>query len=98
MADPYGLRPMWLRRLLLRLALGRQRYIYMTNSVLSDPRTPRARSVDVVVRRDGVERRIEADWIKFIARLLEPTVPAKKWEEPNPDEVIMSLNSDLSRE
>lgn len=60
----------FIRRLLLRLALGNRTYRYMTRSVLQDPRTYRARSVDIVVRKDAFERRIEADWVRDIARLV----------------------------
>ena len=60
-----------LRRALLRLALGGRTYDYMRRSLGQDPRTKRARSVDIVVRKDGVERRIEADWAKDIARIVE---------------------------
>jgi len=41
----------------------------MVNSIQHDKRTPGAKLVDIVVRQDGVERRIEADWVKHIARI-----------------------------
>lgn len=59
----------WMRRALLWLALGRRTYGYMRRSVLNDPRTPRARMVDIVVRQDGREVRTEADWVKKLARI-----------------------------
>lgn len=59
-----------LRRLLLRLALGDSTYQYMVRVLNTDPRTPVAKDVDIVVRKDGVERRIEADWLKRIAKLV----------------------------
>lgn len=72
----------WLRRLLLRLALGGRRYEYMVRTVLQDPRTPSARMVDIVVRKDGGERRIEADWVKWIAKLVGPRRKPVKAEWP----------------
>lgn len=62
---------MWWRRLLLRLALGSHTYDYMRQSLRSDPRTRTARLVDIVVRKDAVERRVEADWCKTIARIID---------------------------
>lgn len=53
---------------LLRIALGRRTFEYMLRSIKADARTPRARMVDIVIRQDGVEKRIEADWVKKIAR------------------------------
>ena len=60
------------RRLLLMLALGRRTYDYMVRSLSNDPRTRRARLVDIVVRKDAVERRTEADWCRTIARIVLP--------------------------
>lgn len=54
---------------LLRLALGRSTFNYMLRSIKADIRTPGARQVDIVIRQDAVERRIEADWVKYIARM-----------------------------
>jgi hypothetical protein len=59
------------RRFFLRLALGRRTYQYMVRSITQDPRTRRARQVDIVVRKDGLERRIEADWVKSLARIVQ---------------------------
>lgn len=61
-----------IRRFLLRLALGKSTYEYMCESVLHDPRTRRARSVDIITRKDGREVRVEADWVKTIARIVQP--------------------------
>lgn len=66
-----------LKRLLLRLALGHRTYSYMMRSIHWDPRIRYAKSVDLVVRKDAVERRIEADWIRTIARITKP-FPLKK--------------------
>lgn len=60
-----------LRRLLLRIALGDRCYQYMVRTLCADPRLVSAREADVVVRKDGVERRIEADWLKPLARLVK---------------------------
>ncbi len=64
-----------LRILLLRLALGERTFNYMVRSVQHDKRTPGARLVDIVVRQDGVEKRIEADWVKKIARIVKQVEP-----------------------
>ena len=66
---------------LLRLALGSDTFDYMLRSIKADPRTPGARMVDIVVRQDGKERRIEADWVKEIGRMayhLEPPQLGRK--------------------
>lgn len=57
------------RTWLLKIALGKRTFNYMIRSLRYDKRTPRARLVDIVVRQDGREQRIEADWIKNIARI-----------------------------
>src|SRR5687767_14924300 len=54
---------------LLRLALGRRTFDYMLASIKADPRTPGAKLVDIVIRQDAVEKRIEADWVKRIAQM-----------------------------
>jgi hypothetical protein len=59
----------WIKAKLLRLAMGRRTFDYMLKSINHDPRTRGARMVDIVVRRDAVERRVEADWVKKICRL-----------------------------
>jgi len=59
-----------IRKLLLRLALGKRTYLYMCRSVQHDPRTRTAKEVDIVIRKDGMERRIEADWVKSVARII----------------------------
>lgn len=65
------------RALLLRLALGSRQFDYMNRTIKNDKRTASARLVDVVVRKDAVERRIEADWIKHIARIINHVPPRK---------------------
>ena len=57
------------RAWLLRLALGRRMFDYMLRSIKLDKRTPAAKLVDIVVRQDGREERIEADWVKRIAQI-----------------------------
>jgi len=42
----------------------------MCRSVQHDPRTRTAKEVDIVIRKDGMERRIEADWVKSVARII----------------------------
>lgn len=74
----------WFRRLLLRLAIGKHTYEHMRISLAQDPRTRRARLVDIVIRKDGVERRVEADWLKTLARLVLPKQsPAPEVESPH---------------
>ena len=63
------------RALLLRLALGKRQFDYMNRSIKNDPRTPGARLVDIVVRKDAREVRTEADWIKRIARIIKHVEP-----------------------
>ncbi len=61
--------------MLLRLALGQRTFDYMVRSVKHDKRTPHAKLVDIVIRQDGVERRIEADWVKNVARIVIDVEP-----------------------
>jgi hypothetical protein len=61
-----------LRRALMWLALGPHTYGYMRRSLGWDPRLRNARMVDIVVRKDAVEKRFEADWLKRIARVVLP--------------------------
>lgn len=84
----------WLRRRLLWLALGPWTYSYMISTLAIDPRIKTARMVDVVVRKDGVERRFEADWIKHVARFCWRDIERKRargereraeWAASNPD-------------
>lgn len=69
----------YIKRLLLRLALGKRTYDYMCRTLSQDPRLPKARWADIVVRKDGREVRVEADWLKTLCKLvkadLTPPVP-----------------------
>lgn len=56
------------RMWLLRIALGPGTFDYMLRSIKSDKRTPGAKLVDIIIRQDGHEERIEADWVKKIAQ------------------------------
>lgn len=58
-----------IRAFLLRLALGKRTFDYMIRSTQADKRTPGAKLVDIVIRQDGREERIEADWVKTIAKI-----------------------------
>ena len=71
-ADGSGGALRWFRRVCLRIALGNRKFAYMARSLTRDPRTVRAKETDIVVRKDGVERRIEADWLRDLARLVGP--------------------------
>lgn len=64
------LKPHPFRRFLLRLVMGQRTYDYMVQSVLADRRCFNAKAVDIVVRKDGREKRIEADWIKKLYRIV----------------------------
>lgn len=64
-----------IRALLLHLALGTNTFRYMVRSIKYDTRTPSSRWVDIVVRKDGVEERIEADWVKNIAKITNHVTP-----------------------
>ena len=63
----------WLRRLALRFALGSNDYKLLVSTCRQDPRLPRAYLVNIVVRKDGVEKTSEADWAKRMARLVDPS-------------------------
>lgn len=55
-----------LRLCLLRLVLGKEGMrLFMT---CADAHMGRARSVDIVTRKDGIERRFQADWVKLLVR------------------------------
>lgn len=68
------------RRALLYLALGRNTYYYyyMCRTLQSDKRAPRARMIDIVVRKDAVEKRIEADWNKELTFLVKDVKADKR--------------------
>jgi hypothetical protein len=60
----------------LREALG-DGFNYAVRSLQYDPRIVNAHTVDIVIRKDGIERRLEADWLKQLARLVQhTTVPS----------------------
>ena len=59
-----------LRRALLWLALGPRGYDYMASTLTIDKRITNARMVDIVVRKDAMERRFEADWLKRLAAVV----------------------------
>ncbi len=60
-----------IRKFALWVALGSHDYNAMVRSVRQDPRTRRARLIDIVVRKDAVERRIQADWVREVARVVD---------------------------
>lgn len=74
-----------LRRLLLRLALGKRDFEYMAMTLRQDPRLRRCKLADIVVRQDGMERRIEADWLKRLARIVYGEEPIPEPPVPQPD-------------
>lgn len=66
-----------IRAVALRIALGGSTFDYMNRSVKTDKRTPSARMVDIIIRKDGREERIEADWVKTIARIIKHVEPKR---------------------
>lgn len=86
----------YFKRLLLRIALGSRTYQYMCKSLSQDPRLRSAKLTDIIIRKDGREERVEADWLKTIGKMvsadLTEPVPQpyshKVWSwdpHPNPD-------------
>jgi hypothetical protein len=73
---------LWLRRLLLWLALGPRQYGYMKKTLGQDPRAPRALMIDIVIRKDSIECRLEADWVRSLARITNPE--RRDWTGPVP--------------
>lgn len=54
----------------LRIALGDSTFNSMVRTLQQDRRITNAHMVDIVVRKDAVERRMEADWLKTLARIV----------------------------
>lgn len=48
---------------------------YVVRSLQADPRIRNPNTIDIIIRKDGVERRIEAQWLKELARLVEHETP-----------------------
>ena len=87
----------WLRRHALRFVLGRRTYEYMVRSLLWDERLKRARVADIVCRKDAVEKRMEADWLRNLARIVstpknERLVKARR-ESPRDSAVGMPIDA-----
>jgi hypothetical protein len=59
-----------IKRLLLQLALGKRTYDYMCKTLSQDPRLRSCKLADIIVRKDGREVRVEADWLKNLARIV----------------------------
>lgn len=71
------------KRLLLRIVFGKS-YDYMARSLAHDPRIKTARLVDILVRKDGLEKRLEADWLKKMAKIVSTPkleVASKKYRD-----------------
>lgn len=60
-----------MKRFLLKYILGKSTYEYMCRTLSQDPRLRSAKLADIIVRKDGRETRIEADWLKDLAKLVE---------------------------
>jgi len=69
----------FIKRLFLKLILGKRTYNYLCASLGYDPRLLKARTIDIIVRKDGREVRIEADWVKKIARILGEDLNSKNF-------------------
>jgi hypothetical protein len=69
-----------MKRFLLKYILGKRTYEYMCRTLSQDPRLRQARLADIVVRKDGREVRIEADWLRNLCVLVEKdlTIPVKQ--------------------
>lgn len=74
-----------LKSLLLRLALGSRTYRYMCKTLSQDPRLPSCREADIIVRKDGREVRVEADWLKELCRIVSADLTPPV---PQPDELF----------
>lgn len=61
----------FIKRMLLRLVFGNRTYSYMCRSLSQDSRLRSARLTDIIVRKDGREVRIEADWLKNLCKIVE---------------------------
>jgi hypothetical protein len=59
------------KRLLLKLILGKRTYEYMLKSLFLY-RINAASYTDIIVRLNGADKRIEADWLKNINKLVLP--------------------------
>lgn len=75
----------FLRSLLLRLALGNRTYAYMCGTLSQDPRLRSCKLADIVVRKDGREVRVEADWLKDLCRIVSADLTPPV---PQPDELF----------
>jgi hypothetical protein len=85
------------RRFLLWLALGPRTYDYMSRVLREDARLRTCRLADIVVRKDGVEHRIEADWLKTLATIIMGRwEPAGGWPKPAPAQSAYAQNESMS--
>jgi hypothetical protein len=55
----------------LRMALGDDAFNLMVRCLRADPRSQNPHTIDIIVRKDAVEKRTEADWVKHIARIVK---------------------------
>ena len=67
----------------------------MVKCVQSDPRLATAHEVDIIVRKDGRERRLEADWIKVLGRMYRTKETSDDVSYPPPMVVTRSSSTDL---
>lgn len=61
----------------LRMAMGDDAFNLMVSSFSADPRIQSPHTIDIVVRKDAVEKRIEGDWIKTLARIVRNVPPVR---------------------
>ena len=64
----------FIKRWLLRLILGRHAYECMCRTLSYDPRLINCHMVDIVVRKDGKEVRIGADWLKHLRIIVDADI------------------------
>lgn len=57
------------KRILLKLVFGKS-YNYMVKTLLLDNRAKKAKLIDIIVYKDGIEKRIEGDWLKTMAQIV----------------------------
>lgn len=74
---------------LLQLIFGKRTVNYMSITLFQDPRLLSVdANADIVIDRNGQERRIEADWLKDLARVVvapdQPSAPPSNTSRSSP--------------
>lgn len=72
----------FVKRILLKFILGKNTYEYMVRSILHDPRSKKLdANIDLLISQDGMDKRIEADWVKKIAKIVSTISTENKASE-----------------